>query len=56
MSVFNLVRFFRERRTYWNVVHELSGYSDRELNDLGIARAEIRDIARLAAREVRPEA
>jgi uncharacterized protein YjiS (DUF1127 family) len=56
MLVFILVRFFREHRTYRSVVHELSTYTDRELNDLGIARADIRDIARLAAREGRPEA
>ena len=47
----NLARFFRERRTYWNVVQELSTYSDRELHDIGIDRADIHAIARLAAKE-----
>jgi len=56
MIVFNLVRFLRQRRAYWNVIHELSNYTDRELNDLGIARADIREIALLAARERRAQA
>ena len=47
-----IVRFFRERRAYWNIVHELSNYTDRELEDLGIARSDIRGVARLAAREI----
>jgi uncharacterized protein YjiS (DUF1127 family) len=51
MKLFNLVRFLRERRTYWNVVQELSNYSDRELNDIGVDRADIHAIARLAAKE-----
>jgi uncharacterized protein YjiS (DUF1127 family) len=33
------------------VVQELSGYSDRELHDIGIDRADIHEIARLASRE-----
>ena len=51
MKMFSLARFLRTRRTYWNVVQELSNYSDRELHDIGIDRADIHEIARLAARE-----
>jgi uncharacterized protein YjiS (DUF1127 family) len=51
MMLFNFVGFFRERRTYWNVVQELSNYSDRELHDIGIDRTDIHQIARLAAKE-----
>ena len=51
MMLFNFVRFFRERRTYWSVVQELSNYSDHELHDIGIDRADIHQIARLAAKE-----
>ena len=47
----NLARFLRERRTYWKVVRELSTYTDRELQDLGIS--DIHEIARLAAKEAR---
>lgn len=43
-------RFFRERRVYWSVIRELASYSDRELHDLGIDRADIEHIAREAAR------
>ena len=49
--MFSLMRFWRARRTYWSVVHELSDYSDRELHDIGIDRADIHEIARLASRE-----
>jgi len=49
----NLVRFFRERKTYWSVVNELSTYSDRELHDLGIDRADVHSIAQLAAKETK---
>ncbi|HZZ61802.1 MAG TPA: DUF1127 domain-containing protein [Roseiarcus sp.] len=51
MKLFPLARFLRARRTYWSVVQELSGYSDRELHDIGIDRADIHEIARLASRE-----
>ena len=44
-------RFLRARRVYWNVLQELSRYTDRELHDIGIDRADIREIARLASRE-----
>jgi uncharacterized protein YjiS (DUF1127 family) len=43
-------RFFRERRVYWQVIRELSSYTDRELRDLGIDRADIVYIAHEAAR------
>ncbi len=43
-------RFFRARSVYWNVVRELSSYSDRDLHDLGIDRADISQIAREAAK------
>ena len=44
-----LTRFFRARRTYWNVARELSNYTDRELHDIGIDGADIHSIARLAS-------
>ena len=43
-------RYFRERRVYWSVVKEPATYTDRELQDLGIDRADIDQIAREAAR------
>ena len=43
-------RYLRARNVYWNVMRELSTYSDRELHDLGIDRADIEHIAREAAR------
>jgi uncharacterized protein YjiS (DUF1127 family) len=42
-------RFFRARQVYWSVVRELSAYSDRELHDLGIDRADIEQIATAAS-------
>ena len=50
MSFSYIKRFFRERRVYWSVVQELGTYTDRELHDLGIDRADIPLIAREAAR------
>ena len=35
----------------WNVLQELSAYTDRELHDIGIDRADIYQIARLASQE-----
>jgi uncharacterized protein YjiS (DUF1127 family) len=49
----SLTRFFRRRRTYRNVVHELAGYSDHELHDIGIDRVDIREIARRMSEEGR---
>lgn len=37
---------FNEWRSYRRTVTELSGLTDRELNDIGISRAEIRAVAR----------
>ena len=51
MLLSNIARFLRDRRAYWSVVDELSQYTDRELRDIGIDRADIHDIARLAAKE-----
>ena len=51
MKMFSLARFLRTRRTYWSVLQELSRYTDRELHDISIDRADIDEIARLAARE-----
>ena len=47
----SLMRFMRARRAYWSVVQELSAYTDRELHDIGIDRADIHAIARLASHE-----
>ena len=46
MKVHSLARFFRRRRTYRTVLQELSDYSDHELHDIGIDRADIHEIAR----------
>ena len=51
MNLNTFRRFFRSRNVYWNVVRELSYYSDRELHDLGIDRADIPDIAKQAAQQ-----
>ena len=50
MKLSFITRFLEERRRYWNVLHELSTYTDRELQDIGIDRADIGHIARQAAR------
>ncbi|UXN03441.1 MULTISPECIES: DUF1127 domain-containing protein [unclassified Bartonella] len=46
----NLVRSFNNWRRYRTTVNELNSLSARELNDLGINRAEIPSIARRATR------
>jgi uncharacterized protein YjiS (DUF1127 family) len=51
MKLFSLTRFLRARRTYMNLLQELSSCSDRELHDIGIDRANIREIARRASQE-----
>ena len=51
MKKFSLARFLRARRVYWSVLQELTSYSDRELHDIGIDRADIHEIARLASQE-----
>ena len=45
MKKFSITRFLRTRRVYWNVLQELSAYTDRELHDIGIDRADIYQIA-----------
>ena len=49
MSFAFLRRYFHERRVYWDTMRELSTYSDRDLHDIGIDRADIEQIARQAA-------
>lgn len=44
----NMPRSFAQWRTYRNTVAELNTLSQRELDDLGIARGDIRRIARQA--------
>jgi uncharacterized protein YjiS (DUF1127 family) len=51
IMLLSLVRFLRARRAYWSVVQELSAYTDRELHDIGIDRADIHEIARTASHE-----
>jgi uncharacterized protein YjiS (DUF1127 family) len=51
MKKFSITRFLRTRRVYWHVLQELSAYTDRELHDIGIDRADIYQIARLASQE-----
>jgi uncharacterized protein YjiS (DUF1127 family) len=51
MRMFSLTRFLRRRRIYLNALRELSSYSDHELHDIGIDRADIHEIARLASQE-----
>ncbi len=50
MKISFITRFLEKRRLYWNVINELSTYSDRELHDIGIDRADIAAIARQASR------
>jgi uncharacterized protein YjiS (DUF1127 family) len=40
----------RAWRSYRNTVSELTALSQRELDDMGIARSQIRELARKAAR------
>ena len=51
MKLSSVVRFLRARWTYWSFVRELSNYSDHELLDIGIDRADIHEITRLGSRE-----
>ncbi len=44
----NFAQSYKNWRTYRNTIAELDRLSTRELNDLGIARADIRRIARSA--------
>ncbi|WP_082475825.1 MULTISPECIES: DUF1127 domain-containing protein [unclassified Rhizobium] len=45
----NVARSFTTWRKYRQTVNELGRMSTRELNDLGIARSDIRTVARSAA-------
>lgn len=44
----NLIRNYRNWRRYRETVTELNRLTNRELNDLGIARANIHEVARKA--------
>ena len=46
----NIARSFAQWRSYRNTVSELNSLSNRELDDLGIGRADIKRIARQAAK------
>ncbi|OLP56989.1 DUF1127 domain-containing protein [Rhizobium rhizosphaerae] len=46
----NLTRSFSAWREYRQTVTELGRMSNRELNDLGIARSDIRSVARAAVK------
>ena len=50
MNLSFITKYFRARNLYWKTVRELSEYSDRELHDIGIDRAEISRIALEASR------
>jgi uncharacterized protein YjiS (DUF1127 family) len=45
----NIAKSYSNWRNYRNAVAELSGLSNRNLADLGIARADIHAVARRAA-------
>jgi uncharacterized protein YjiS (DUF1127 family) len=51
MKILSLKRYLRARRAYRNAFRELSSYSDHELHDIGIDRADIPEIAQLTARQ-----
>jgi len=51
MRMLSLARFFRRRRTYRTVLQELSSYSNHELHDIGIDRADVHAIARQMSQE-----
>ncbi len=44
----NMIRNYRNWRAYRDTVNELGRLSNRQLNDLGILRSEIKDVARKA--------
>ncbi|MDF1633912.1 DUF1127 domain-containing protein [Mycoplana sp. MJR14] len=46
----NITRSFNTWRKYRQTINELGRMSDRELNDLGIGRSDIRRVAREAVR------
>ena len=51
MNITFFRRYFRARNVYWSVMKELGCYTDRELHDLGIDRADVPRIAQEAAAE-----
>jgi uncharacterized protein YjiS (DUF1127 family) len=51
MKILSLTRFLRRRRTYRTILQELSSYSDHELHDIGLDRADIHEIARRTSEE-----
>lgn len=53
MKMLSLARFLRRHRAYRTVLHELSGYSDHELHDIGIDRVDIHEIARRMSEDQR---
>jgi uncharacterized protein YjiS (DUF1127 family) len=46
----NILRSYQNWRLYRETTHELRQLSDRSLNDMGIARADIRRVARHAVK------
>ena len=46
----SMMSTLRAWRTYRNTVSELNALSQRDLDDMGIARSQIRELARKAAR------
>ena len=52
MNIFSSIStYFKKRQVYTQTLRELSTYSDRELKDIGIDRADIEAIARCAAEQ-----
>jgi uncharacterized protein YjiS (DUF1127 family) len=51
MKILSLTRLLRRRRTYRTILQELWSYSDHELHDIGIDRADIHEIARRTSEE-----
>mgnify|MGYP003382096812 CR=1 FL=1 len=49
-NIMSMMSTFKNWRNYRNTVAELNTMSQRELDDMGIARANIREIARRAVR------
>ncbi len=46
----NISRSYQNWRSYRNTLAELRGMTDRNLSDVGIARADIRAIARISVK------
>jgi uncharacterized protein YjiS (DUF1127 family) len=54
MKILSIKRYLRGRRAYRTAYRELSSYSDHELHDIGIDRADIREIAFSTSMEQHP--